>query len=120
MGTDVARRYHASVHVNRGAGSALCNSALLFLGFHLQDWEFRTLLRCIDMVLQGSELQSMKTHGAVQIPPGGDPDKQAQAQSALQNFFKHTNIRLSIYYGTVQEFSSELKRQYIRWEGGAR
>jgi hypothetical protein len=95
---------------------ALSSTSLLFLGFHLQDWEFRILLRCLTLI-QSSDLLSSKTHVAVQLPLGGDPDKQRQAQEQLQQYFKLTRIRLSIFYGTAEEFSSELVRRWLIRKG---
>lgn len=96
----------------------LCSSSLLFLGFHLQDWEFRILLRCIE-TLPGSDLLRGKLHAAVQIPLDGDSEKQRRTQELLQEFFTKTNIRLSIYYGTAEEFVRELQRRWAkRYSGG--
>lgn len=88
----------------------LCSSTLLFLGFHLQDWEFRVLLRCIES-LPGRELLKDKPHIAVQIPLDGDPEKRRNTQQLLQQFFTKTHIKLSIYYGTAAEFTAELVRR---------
>ena len=91
--------------------SVLCGSSLLFLGFHLQDWEFRILLRCIQ-TLPGSSLLQEYTHAAVQIPLDTDPDKRKKIQDQLRTFFRGSNIRLSIYYGDARDFVAELKQRW--------
>jgi hypothetical protein len=86
------------------------NSSLLFLGFRLEDWEFRILLRNI-VKLPGSEMLSRFTHVAVQLDPSDlSPQEQADAEQALEGFFAKTEVRLEIYWGTVGDFLRGLRR----------
>ncbi|MEI6777838.1 MAG: CHAT domain-containing protein [Chloroflexales bacterium] len=100
-------------------GSALVNTALLFLGFRLDDWNFRVLFQSV-MNLAGSELRRRYTHVAVQIDPqeGAMLDPQA-AREYLKNYFGpaaalnyQTNI--SIYWGSAEDFIRELAEHYAR------
>jgi CHAT domain/SIR2-like domain len=97
--------------------STLIRSSLLFLGFNLRDWEYRTLIHCITR-LQGSGLLSGNTHVAVQVPLEANFEERARMQQALQDFFtKNKTIKLSIYYGSVETFTSELKRRWAERHG---
>jgi len=105
-------------------GSALVNAALLFLGFRLDDWNFRVLFQSV-MNLAGSELRRRYTHVAVQIDPqeGAMLDPQA-AREYLKSYFGpaaalnyQTNI--SIYWGSAEDFVHELAAQIAKPQGGA-
>lgn len=85
---------------------------LLFLGFHLRDWEFRILLQCIKQ-LEGNAANQSLTHVAVQIPES-DPEEREQAERDLKTFFRNSRIRLEICFGTVEEFTSDLLREWQR------
>jgi CHAT domain/SIR2-like domain len=89
----------------------LCNSSLLFLGFRLRDWEFRILLRCI-ATIPGMGLLQRNTHAAVQIPLEGDLERQRRTRELLDEYFKHADIKLSIYYGSVEDFVKELNQRW--------
>ena len=91
--------------------SRFADTSLIFLGFHLEDWEFRILLRSIGKLPGATMLQKL-THVAVQLDPSGlSPEQQADAEQGLEDFFSRTEIRLDIYWGTVEDFLRELRRQ---------
>jgi hypothetical protein len=105
-------------------GSALVNTALLFLGFRLEDWNFRVLFQSV-MNMAGAELRRRYTHVAVQIDPqeGAMLDPQA-AREYLKTYFGaaaalnyQTNI--SIYWGSAEDFIRELADQYAKQQRGA-
>ncbi|MCC7107409.1 MAG: CHAT domain-containing protein [Chloroflexi bacterium] len=86
--------------------SALTNSDLLFLGFQMDDWNFRVLFRSI-LALEGSELLADFAHVAVQI----DPEESritdlAGARRYLERFFGKDQI--SIYWGSIDDFVRDL------------
>lgn len=91
--------------------SVLADSALLFLGFRIDDWNFRVLFRSI-MHLQGGNRRRNYTSVAVQIDPEryhiADP---GLARRYLESYFQNANI--NIYWGSVDEFVKELRS---RWE----
>ena len=92
--------------------SSLANSALLFLGFQLDDWQFRVLFRSI-RAQQGGELLSRYPHIGVQIEPEEgrilEPDR---ARKYLEGYFS-TGANISLYWGGVEDFIKEL---YERWQ----
>jgi hypothetical protein len=92
--------------------TALVNSALFFLGFRLDDWDFRVLFRSL-MRQGGSERRKKFKHLAVQIDPeeGRNLDT-AGARRFLQRYFDIQKV--SIYWGHVDDFTREL---LDRWTG---
>lgn len=85
----------------------LTNSSLLFIGFLLDDWEFRILLRTI-MSKQGRRLLKDHPHVAVQVDPS---DAQAvdvdAARRYLESYFQE-DIPISTYWGPAKDFVLEL------------
>lgn len=88
---------------------SLANTALLFLGFQLTDWDFRVFFRSI-MSQEGRDRRKRFSHVAVQIDPEQeqliDP---ARARNYLETYFSDTHI--SIYWGNAEDFLAELQRQ---------
>jgi hypothetical protein len=88
----------------------LSDSALLILGFNLDEWSFRVLLRSI-MGQQGTRRLSNYTHFAVQIDPEDahvvDPDR---ARQYLEN--QISGIKLSIYWGGIEDFINTLHEKW--------
>jgi hypothetical protein len=88
----------------------LADSALLFLGFQMDDWSFRVLFRHV-MTLEGGKRRNNPKyhHVAVQIDPeGGRIIEPELARRYLESFFRNTNI--NIYWGKVEDFIAELAR----------
>jgi hypothetical protein len=89
---------------------ALTFSALLFLGFRIEEWDFRVLFRSILAQGERGELSNRFTHIAAQIDPEEgrhlDPEK---ARKYLQKYFQ--NAKISIYWGSVDDFVRELYRR---------
>lgn len=87
----------------------LVDSGLLFLGFQMEDWNFRVLLRSI-LSLEGSERRQRYAHVAAQIDPNRilDPDG---ARRYLEAYFQG-NSRISIYWGSLEAFIEELRRHW--------
>ena len=97
----------------REVGSALVNTALLFLGFRLEDWNFRVLFQSV-MNLAGAELRRRHTHVAVQLDPqeGAFLDPRA-AREYLTTYFGPSSAlqyqtNISIYWGSAEDFLREL------------
>ena len=87
----------------------LTNSALLFLGFQLRDWDFRVFFSSIKG-REGRALWAKYAHVAVQIDP--EQDRTVDPQSArqyLERYFSTTNI--GIYWGRAEDFLKELQRR---------
>ncbi len=108
----------------KAVGHALVNTALLFVGFRLEDWNFRALFQSV-MNLAGSELRRRHTHVAVQIDPqeGAVLDPEA-AREYLKTYFGpmtalqyQTNI--SIYWGGAEDFLRELYMRVVQEQAGS-
>ena len=89
---------------------ALSDTALLFLGFNLDEWDFRVLFRSI-MNREGRARRGKYAHIAAQIDPEQsqtlEPDG---ARRYLEEYFGDSDI--SIFWGNVEDFSAELS---TRW-----
>ncbi|NJN68329.1 MAG: CHAT domain-containing protein [Chloroflexaceae bacterium] len=85
---------------------ALADTALLFLGFEIDDWNFRVLFRSIMNQESGRRLQDY-THIAVQIDPEDGLVLDAEgAREYLESYFQGASI--SIYWGSVEDFMRDL------------
>ncbi len=87
----------------------LADTALLFLGFQLDSWDFRVLYRSI-MGQEGSGRRSRYAHVAAQIDPeGGRLIEPEGARNYLEQYFQHADT--SIYWGSAEDFLIELDRR---------
>jgi hypothetical protein len=86
--------------------SALSSTALIFLGFRLDDWAFRVLFRLI-WGQAGSSMLQRKSHAAVQIEPDeGRIVDAGRARSYLMDYFQKGHVTL--YWGGAEDFLREL------------
>jgi hypothetical protein len=86
---------------------ALVNSALLFVGFQLDDWQFRVLFHSL-LDQQGSVLRGGYPHVAVQIEPEeGRILEPERARSYLEDYFAK-GAEISLYWGSTEDFTAEL------------
>lgn len=89
---------------------ALIKSALLFLGFRLDEWDFRVLFRSL-MNQQGDVLRKGFRHVAVQIDPEEgrtlEPDR---ARRYLERYFGDN--RIDIYWGRTDDFVRALSKAW--------
>jgi hypothetical protein len=93
-------------------GRALTDSALLFLGFQAEEWNFRVLLRTL-LAKEGNNLLKRHAHIAAQIEPEEgrllDPGR---ARRYLERYFaRGAEIEINIYWGTAREFLKELSQR---------
>ncbi len=88
----------------------LSATALLFLGFRVDEWDFRVVFRSM-MNQEGRRRRASLTHVAVQIDPeeGGTLEPE-RARSYLDDYFRFENI--SIYWGSAEDFIQELGAQW--------
>lgn len=90
---------------------ALVDTALLFLGFRLDEWDFRVLFRSI-VNREGRARRHSYAHVAVQIDPEEgrilDPER---ARRYLESYFEDADI--SIFWGSTEDFIDQLSR---RWQ----
>lgn len=88
---------------------ALADTALLFLGFQLDDWNFRVLYRSI-MSQEGRSRRKKYSHIAAQIDPEeGRILEPERARRYLESYFQDADI--SIYWGSAEDFVKDLARQ---------
>lgn len=88
---------------------ALADSALLFLGFDLDDWDFRVVFRSL-MSQEGRNRRSKYAHIAAQIDPETARITEAEgARRYLEEYFGDADI--SIFWGSVADFGRELAQR---------
>ena len=89
---------------------SFADSSLMFLGFRLDEWDFRVLYRSI--LSQEGNLRARHTNVAVQIDPEEgritDPDR---AREYLERYFQTSEI--TIYWGSTESFVKELHDQWV-------
>jgi SIR2-like domain len=89
---------------------ALADTALLFLGFRMDDWNFRVLFRSI-MSQEGRSRRRKYAHIAGQIlPEEGRFLEPERARRYLDSYFQDVDI--SIYWGSVEDFTKDLLAQW--------
>ncbi|HEY0135221.1 MAG TPA: SIR2 family protein [Nannocystis sp.] len=95
---------------------SLTDSALLFLGFRLDDWTFRVLFRMI-MNLEGSAAMRKYSHVGVQVTPGENSRADVErARRHLERYFGSdrgaglSEPPITLFWGTPAEFLAELGR----------
>jgi len=90
---------------------ALADTALLFLGFRLEDRAFRVLYRSL-MQQEGRGRRRKYAHIAGQVMPDEErfllPER---AQRFLEGYFGNADI--SIFWGSVDDFARELQTQIL-------
>lgn len=97
--------------------AALVNSALLILGFPIDDWKFRVFFRTL-MNQPGKQLRKGYTHIAAQIDPeDGQAIDGARARRYLENYFEAS--RITIYWGSADDFLKELAARLPGGRAGA-
>lgn len=85
---------------------ALTDTALLFLGFNLDEWDFRVLFRSI-MQREGRNRRGRYAHVAAQIDPEQGQILEADgARRYLEDYFGDADV--SIFWGSVDAFTAEL------------
>ena len=94
-----------------GILEAFTKTSLLFVGYGLNDWNFRVLFRSVVGYL---EKWAKRVHISVQLEPLPASAPKAQRDSAmdyLNRYFQDLNIR--VYWGDARDFVKDLRK---RWE----
>ena len=89
-------------------------SSLLFIGFNPFAWNFRVLFRGL---VAATEASLRRISVTVQMPPLPDDVTDAtreKVQIYLNQYFDATDRRMRVYWGTSNEFLTELNQ---RWQG---
>jgi CHAT domain/SIR2-like domain len=93
-----------------GVRRAFADSSLMFLGFRLDEWDFRVLYRSI--LSQEGNKRSKHTHVAVQIDPEeGRTLEPEGARRYLESYFGSDDI--TIYWGSTESFVKELRDAWV-------
>ena len=89
---------------------SLAGTSLLFVGYSLADMSFRVLFRGL---VTSVEQTLRRISVTVQLPPVPDQQKEqkSEVETYLTEYFDQIDIR--VYWGTAQEFMSELR---TRWD----
>lgn len=93
-------------HIPSDVQDALVRYSLVFLGFRIDDWQFRVFFRMI-MNLEGKDLLIRSTHAAAQIEPQENRIQDLErAREYLAQYFQFPSI--SLYQGSALEFLQSL------------
>jgi hypothetical protein len=85
---------------------ALLSRALLFLGFQLDDWDFRVIFHGIKS-FDGLQQMGDNQHVGVQISPENQLIEPEAAQDYLESYFGHDSV--SIFWGDTKHFLKEFR-----------
>jgi hypothetical protein len=98
----------AQIKVPEVIKAAWDEAALIFLGFQMNDWNFRVLFRSI-LDEQRRQAERYYRSVAVQLQPGDAYLKPESARRYLERAFMKD--QLDIYWGSAEDFLRELKEQ---------
>lgn len=90
---------------------ALGTTSLLFVGYSLNDWNFRVLMRSVMRKINKS---SKRMNVSVQLPPGDDSvvaDRRDEAEAFLCDYLGTEHV--TVHWGDARQFLAELRQ---RWE----
>lgn len=91
--------------------TGLATSSLLFIGYTIEDINFRTIFQGFLSFLSSLRGVYRKTSIAVQIPPGTSRKEQSGVQGYIE---KYTNnlFNVHVFWGTTYDFLRELDRRW--------
>jgi hypothetical protein len=90
---------------------ALADTALLFLGFQMDEWNFRVLFHGI-LSQQGSSRRDRYSHIAAQIEPEeGRILEPERARRYLESYY-FNDAYISIFWGSAEDFVNELWKNW--------
>ena len=93
---------------------AFSDSSLLFLGFRLDEWDFRVLFRGL-MNLPGQHRRDDYAHVLAQIDPEESTTLEPErARRYIEQYVVHD--RVSVYWGTVEDFARDLQAGWDQWQ----
>lgn len=89
---------------------ALTTTALLFIGYHLDEWDFRILLRCFNTALSAASLLGNLTVQSPPVSQEGRLEIQDKAFQYLSKYLEHYEVK-GVYWGSPEDFSRELHKR---------
>jgi hypothetical protein len=88
--------------------AALTRRPILFIGYSLQDWTFRVLFHAL---MKAVPAINHRRHVSVQIVPS-ITDSRADVKDVIRQLGRYyEDRRISIFWGTAEEFCSELRQR---------
>ena len=91
----------------------LADAGLRFLGFRIDDWDFRVFIRFLQS-LQGSKLRTFYKTVAVQLDPEeGAGSDLVRTRRYLEKYFGAPSMQIDVYWGSAEDFLQELNE---RWQ----
>ncbi len=101
----------SSKRISNAVDGVFSTTSLMFVGYSLYDWEFRTLMH---RLVANRDIRRKFTHVAVQLEMADVAlgANLAEVQNFLRKYFEQTAI--DVYWGTTAQFIAELREQ---WEG---
>jgi len=98
-------------HIPSALLAALAERPLLFVGFQMEDWQFRVLFRSIlpAASLGASGIREPEASVAVQLDPGESEFWPRHARRYLESYFRGASV--SMYWGGAQDFIDELNER---------
>lgn len=97
----IERRNETSI-----VGKALTRSSLLFLGYELDDWDFRVLFQGVQS-FRGRDQLRRRQHVGVQLSPDSQLMESDAAQEYLESYLDLATVR--IFWGETSEFLRKLQ-----------
>ena len=91
--------------------SSLTAKALLFLGYRLDDWDFRVVFQTIWNQGGSPKLLKGNQHVGVQFTRESSRFKPEAVQQYLDSYFGRANI--SIYWGETRQFLNEIRDRIL-------
>jgi hypothetical protein len=88
---------------------AMTDNTLLFLGYSLNDWNFRVLFRALQNFTENS---TRGGHVTVQLKPGSGEDGE-RAVRFFERYFQKQSI--VVFWGDVKDFLMELRSEREAW-----
>jgi SIR2-like domain/CHAT domain len=88
--------------------NALTKQTLLFLGYELDDWDFRVLFQGIK-AFGGNVRMRRRPHVGVQLNPEMQSIEPESAQEYLEEYFGVDNV--TIYWGRLEKFLGQLREK---------
>ena len=86
---------------------ALSDTTLLFIGYGLEDINFRVIFQG---VIDTQPYTLRESSIAVQLPSGFTEEKKQQAQEYLDNYTKK-KFNIAVYWGNALDFAAELRKR---------
>ena len=95
--------------VPKAVGKCLSNRSLLFLGYRLDDWEFRTVFQAIKCIPASQHRLTRYMHVGVQLSPGSELVEPEAAQDYLESYFGEDKV--NIYWSETRKFLDEYRKR---------